>query len=158
MKDIKKPYGCFNIDRFRGFLALKATYVLIIYLSKDSELTVGALGEVKFKKGYYAYVGSALGGLKKRLKRHLSSNKQIRWHIDYFLSVTAIIGFVAWLSPKRLEYPIAKNLSKRLKPIQGFGSSDSRCKSHLFFSMDKNKLLQAVIKSSKAKNMILFEF
>ena len=62
----------------------KGVYVLIIHLSQERDIVVGKLGELSFKKGYYAYVGSALGGLEGRIKRHFRKEKKAHWHIDYF--------------------------------------------------------------------------
>ncbi len=38
---------------------------------------------VFFEKGYYVYVGSALGTLSRRVHRHELKNKKLHWHIDY---------------------------------------------------------------------------
>jgi hypothetical protein len=49
----------------------KGTYTLILFLKEPVRLKIGALGEVYFHEGYYAYTGSALGsGGFVRVKRH----------------------------------------------------------------------------------------
>ena len=66
---------------------------------KQLKIKIGKLGALNFKKGYYIYVGSAMGrsstSLKNRLLRHLKSNfyskntnnkPKTHWHIDYFLN------------------------------------------------------------------------
>ena len=50
---------------------LKGVYVLIIQLNGDTALSVGALGTLAFKKGLYAYVGSAQTNMEQRIRRHL---------------------------------------------------------------------------------------
>jgi len=64
---------------------VKGVYVLIISLAKDVNVKVGALGKIDFKKGTYAYVGSAQTNLLKRVERHLRKAKRRFWHIDYLL-------------------------------------------------------------------------
>ena len=63
----------------------KGTYVIVLYLDENKSIQIGKLGQFKFKKGYYAYVGSAFGpgGLKSRIKRHIEPKKSYHWHIDY---------------------------------------------------------------------------
>jgi len=54
---------------------MKGTYVLILILPERKKIDVGALGEINFEPGYYAYVGSALGGMEGRIGRHLKRGK-----------------------------------------------------------------------------------
>ena len=63
------------------------TYVLLIELATAATIQVGRLGMLAFAKGYYAYVGSALGGLEQRIDRHLRTEKKLFWHIDYLLNL-----------------------------------------------------------------------
>ena len=39
----------------------KGNYCLIIKMKNDCTIKIGAKGNIDFKKGYYVYVGSALG-------------------------------------------------------------------------------------------------
>jgi hypothetical protein len=66
-------------------LTQPGTYLLILENRKKITLSVGALGEISFPKGYNIYVGSAFGpgGLRGRLRHHISTVKQPRWHVDY---------------------------------------------------------------------------
>ena len=63
----------------------KGNYCLIIKMKNDCTIKIGAKGNIDFKKGYYVYVGSALGTLSNRIKRHLSNDKKKHWHVDYLL-------------------------------------------------------------------------
>jgi len=69
-------------------LPQKGVYTLIIKVAKEIRIRIGSLGLQKFRKGYYAYTGSALGAsatsLKNRVRRHLrKAGKKKRWHIDF---------------------------------------------------------------------------
>lgn len=95
-------------------------------LSHDTEIEVGKLGSILFKKGTYIYVGSAPS--EKRLERHLREDKKLHWHIDYLLekALTTKIYIV-----KGKECEVAQKID--LPCIKGFGCSDCRCDSHLFY-------------------------
>jgi len=116
---------------------MKGTYLLIISLKKDKTIKVGSLDKLNFRKGYYFYVGSALGksmSLENRISRHFRKKKKKRWHIDYLLAdEDAEITRVLTFKGKR-ECIIATKLSKNFVGIKKFGSSDCGCFSHLYFS------------------------
>jgi Uri superfamily endonuclease len=54
---------------------MKGTYVLLIEIKKNCKIKVGRLGEIKFKKGLYAYIGSALNSLEKRIRKNIPKCK-----------------------------------------------------------------------------------
>ena len=118
----------------RGGSTAKGCYVLLIELPTEETVTTGRLGPVDFPRGHYAYVGSALGGLRSRLERHLRSEKKVRWHVDYLLEKARISEIVTCETEERVECVIARALAGRFSSVSGFGSSDCRCRSHLFFS------------------------
>jgi sugar fermentation stimulation protein A len=109
-------------------------YVLIIVVRRDVTVDVGALGEICFEKGLYAYVGSAQKGLKKRIERHLRKIKQRFWHIDYLLGNDAVKVQTVFCreAGRAEECRIAQALGERGVPVKGVGSSDCQCVSHLF--------------------------
>lgn len=114
---------------------MKGAYCLIIELKKDSSIKIGALGNIKFKKGLYCYVGSALNNLEKRIQRHLSKKKKLHWHIDYFLmnKNTSIKKVFYKQSNKKEECKIVKFMLKNsISSITKFGCFDCNCKGHLF--------------------------
>jgi Uri superfamily endonuclease len=113
---------------------LQGIYVLVIRLSKDITVNVGALGQTAFEKGWYAYVGSAQNSLEQRVKRHLRNEKRSFWHIDYLIGSdnAKIIKVLYKEGGKKEECRIAGEISERGKAISGFGCSDCRCRSHLF--------------------------
>ncbi|HID19540.1 MAG TPA: GIY-YIG nuclease family protein [Methanophagales archaeon] len=127
---------------------MKGTYVLIIENHADREVAIGKIGSIELKKGFYAYVGSALSGLEQRVGRHLRmKGKKLHWHIDYFLATTGVevreVVFAETVERKECE--IAANL--HLKSIKNFGCSDCACKSHLFFSTSLTELKEDVYNS-----------
>jgi len=113
---------------------LNGIYVLIIQIDKDINLNIGALGKTAFKKGLYAYVGSAQTNMEQRIKRHFRKEKRKFWHIDYLLDNCAakITKVLFKKAEKTEECKTAKTISKKAEPIHGFGNSDCKCKSHLF--------------------------
>lgn len=112
----------------------KGSYILIIRLPEEKTIAVGRLGAVLFPRGNYAYAGSALGGLKQRLDRHLRAEKKLHWHIDYLLEKADIEEIITCESRERTECTIADALGERFEAVPGFGASDCRCRSHLFHS------------------------
>ena len=118
---------------------MKGSYVLLIELPEEQTIATGSLKAIYFPGGYYAYVGSAMGGFKSRLNRHLKSNKKPHWHIDYLLEKASISEIILCETNDRAECTIAQALSRQFGSIPGFGSSDCKCRSHLFFATDKMK-------------------
>lgn len=119
-------------------------YLLLIELLDAREIEVGRLGRIEFKIGYYVYVGSGRRGLKKRIERHLRKGKRIHWHIDYLLKFSRVIEAIPIETEKSLECKLAGELGKKLQPIRGFGSSDCKCPSHLFYSPSLNRLRDTI--------------
>ncbi len=131
---------------------MKGSYILVVQLQKAIELLIGALGKIKFKQGFYFYIGSAMGNsgsttLINRVKRHLSPSetKKTHWHIDYLLDkkYTSIICVYLIPSLQNLECLIAHEILNRADSfISKFGSSDCHCESHLFYFEDFKELKQ----------------
>jgi Uri superfamily endonuclease len=102
-------------------------------VEKKIMLNVGSLGRIEFKSGLYAYVGSAQSNLEQRIKRHLTKEKRLFWHIDYLLNSDAvrILSVLVKEARKTEECVIADTLGKKGKLVKNFGSSDCHCRSHL---------------------------
>lgn len=118
-----------------------ATYCLIIKLNQNSKIKIGKLGELDFKKGYYVYVGSALNSLDGRIRRHMSKEKKLFWHIDYLLASpnSTVKEVILERSPEKWECNVAVEISKKGLPVNKFGCSDCKCGSHLFYFESKPK-------------------
>ena len=112
----------------------KGVYVLVISVDEDISVDVGALGKVLFRKGLYAYVGSAQNGLERRIERHLRKRKRKFWHIDYLLDDDAVRVLKVFYKKGRKpeECEIARKIGERSALTKGFGCSDCACKSHMF--------------------------
>ena len=109
-------------------------YLLVIRLPSAQTITVGRLGEVRFKRGHYVYCGSAKNGISGRVARHLrTKGKRLHWHIDYLLAQKGVRLVEAWAFPGRrptecdLVSACAGSLHGQVHP-KGFGASDCRAK------------------------------
>ena len=116
----------------------QGTYILILYLKRTKVISVGKLGDCSFPGGYYSYVGSALGpgGLKARLKHHLHSTAIPHWHIDYLRPRTRLVEIWISESEEHLEHlwvTLLYQLNATVRRFKGFGCSDCKCPSHLFY-------------------------
>jgi len=131
-------------DVMKSSSSVKGSYLLIVHLQEAITLEPGTLGKRLFSAGYYAYVGSAMGGLKPRLCRHLSKNKIPRWHIDYLAKRAAITSIIVLESADRAECPIAKALESQFASVAGFGCSDCDCSSHLFFTRREEEMKKGI--------------
>ena len=112
-----------------------STYVLFIHYPETDRVKVGAGGWVEVVAGSYLYVGSAKHHWQKRVGRHLSRHKKMRWHIDYLLAVAGASIIEVWLTEKNEECATAEHLSQLANTkilARGIGSSDCRCFSHFF--------------------------
>jgi Uri superfamily endonuclease len=128
-------------------------YVLIIELPQGRTITIGALGEIPFDAGGYAYVGSALNGLQARIQRHQRNDKRLYWHVDYLLQYARVADVVTLPTDQDIECTVARELARTLRPIPRFGCSDCDCESHLFYGSDIVQLREPVndaISSSSA--------
>jgi Uri superfamily endonuclease len=123
---------------------MKGSYILLIQLREEKVIRIGSLSCHSFFPGYYAYVGSAMGGLKSRLNRHRKKDKKPHWHIDYLLEEAILAGITICETEERAECLIAQALSSQLGSISGFGSSDCRCRSHLFFAASESQIKSAI--------------
>lgn len=109
-------------------------YAILLYLPQQTSLEVGRLGRQSFPGGYYLYLGSALGGLKARIARHLRPHKPLRWHIDYLAAVAPIVEVWWQAGTDKLECQwaaLARGAPGTGIWVQRFGCSDCRCPSHL---------------------------
>lgn len=136
-------------------------YTIILRLEKGERICIGSLGAIDFASGYYAYTGSARGpGGCKRVDRHVEivqgNRSTRRWHIDYLLARTGLVEVFITRTSSDLECSIAKVIGEHLEPIEGFGCSDCRCISHLYYGQDLESTRVAVsLAHSRAAMMTL---
>ena len=126
----------------------KGHYIVICGLDASMNIRIGRLGTIRFSPGYYAYAGSALGGLKARIRRHLNPPaEKIRWHIDYLSAQARPVGAVWGESDSGRECVLADFLKKSFDRVPGFGASDCKCESHLFHALNARLLFDAAAKA-----------
>ncbi|RLG17650.1 GIY-YIG nuclease family protein [Nanoarchaeota archaeon] len=113
---------------------MRGIYVLLIEVKKDLRIRIGKLGTIDFRKGTYAYVGSAQNSLEKRVERHLKRRKRRFWHIDHLLSNPHVKVLKVFWKEERREWEclLARKLGEKYEAVRGFGCSDCKCTSHLF--------------------------
>jgi Uri superfamily endonuclease len=133
---------------------MRGIYVLLIEVGKPCDIQVGKRRNYHFDEGYYAYVGSALGSLEKRVARHLDTRKKLYWHIDYLLNMAVVRGVIYAETNQKKECLMAQALSKTLVSKSGFGCSDCNCPSHLFSHRNLVRLRETVLNSFNLLNLI----
>jgi Uri superfamily endonuclease len=124
------------------------TYTLVVELADAVVIRVGALGDVGFAAGWYAYTGSALGpGGFARVDRHrelAAGEREVRhWHVDYLLGQPmAAIRAVVRTPNADIECAVSRAIDGERVP--SFGASDCDCDSHLAFQSTREALVRSV--------------
>ncbi|MDR1587373.1 MAG: DNA/RNA nuclease SfsA [Treponema sp.] len=125
------------VDLSHGGLAEsnRGNYLAALEIPKEAHIKTGGLGELSFAPGWYVYAGSAQKNLSQRMARHLRKTRKAKhWHIDYLTPAAKTIKALPILSYRNLECDLARSLGALGgKAIPGFGSSDCRCASHLYY-------------------------
>ncbi len=124
-----------DVATLRTHCRNKGSYLLVLENPAETTTNIGKLGTIKFQKGWYVYVGSALNSLDSRLKRHQRKRKKHFWHIDYIAST---IMKTKKVYPIRRSERIESQLAQAVEQlsdgaIKGFGTSDAPDGSHLFY-------------------------
>ena len=111
----------------------RGSYILILRIGKQEKIEIGKLGWMKFREGFYLYVGSARKNLTQRMGRHGRLTKNLFWHVDYLRAKGEFHAVLPIRTADDLECEIAQSLKKIADwEVPGFGSSDCGCPSHLF--------------------------
>lgn len=107
------------------------TYQIIFDLPRPTQISVGRLGSFAFPAGRYCYTGSARRAFEARIRRHLSADKRLRWHIDYVLTAPGV-RIVEVRRSTQPECELNRQTAGEIV-VAGFGASDCRaaCASHL---------------------------
>ena len=115
-------------------------YLFALELGHGRPVNVGSLGSVRFKKGWYVYVGSAKRCLSRRLARHMNNSRRkvLRWHIDFLRNGARAVRAFPILTRLDLECRLARDVGAiAAEMVPHFGCSDCSCPSHLFrFEVD----------------------
>ena len=123
------------------------TYVLLFRLDSELSLPTGSLGLTVYPSGWYAYVGSAMGGLAGRIRHHLRPHQRPHWHIDYLLPHGAAAMVIVGPATRRLECLVAGALARRFQVLRRFGSSDCRCPGHLFHDDEARPIVTTALEA-----------
>lgn len=119
--------------------AKPGTYVMVLRSRSSSCVEVGRWGLLDIHPGYYLYVGSAFGpgGVRSRVLRHCRESKAKHWHIDYLRELATPVTIWYSHATVHLEHNWAEALNgiKDIMPITGFGCTDCKCATHLFFTL-----------------------
>ena len=118
-------------------------YVLILKLPRSDTVDIGALGDTQLVAASYAYVGSAMGGLSRRVRRYARPVSRPRWHVDYLLPYARCVTLLTPESTERIECRIASALAASISSVPSFGCSDCTCASHLFFAPTPEAMIAA---------------
>ncbi len=111
----------------------RGSYILLLKLPKEASLEVGKLGEIRFRKGYYLYFGSARKNLSRRIERHRRMRKRLFWHVDFLRSIAEFHLALPIRTQDALECEIARTIKDICDwEVPHFGSSDCSCPSHLY--------------------------
>ena len=144
--------------------AAPGTYLLVLRADAPARVSVGSLGELEVRPGYYLYAGSALGpgGLRGRVSRHIAGQGGLRWHIDFLRRAAQPVETWCAAGPQRREHEWAMSLGAAAEcriALARFGASDCRCPAHLFFlpqRPDPAWLLARLIQSSSIGEIQIF--
>jgi Uri superfamily endonuclease len=124
--------------KFSAIPAVQGTYALVLTNKRTGTIRVGRVSTMALQPGFYLYVGSAFGpgGLSARIKHHRQVAARPHWHIDYLRAACDLIE--VWYTTKAAgrEHAWARVLAElpgAVVPLPGFGSSDCRCRTHLFW-------------------------
>ena len=113
------------------------TYALLLASSDSRSLSIGRLGRLAVRPGWYVYVGSAFGpgGVRARLAHHRRLAARPHWHIDYLRLHAALQCVWYTYDAGRREHEwssVLLQLPDAEVALSGFGASDCSCASHLF--------------------------
>ncbi|MDI6760661.1 MAG: GIY-YIG nuclease family protein [Candidatus Brocadiaceae bacterium] len=146
--------------------------------TKGFKIEVGKLGRASFPKGFYVYAGSAQKNLSQRLARHFRNAKSRgtlqraptnktpgsarwewpsppHWHIDYLLPHAKILSIHVFKASKewecRLSQKIAGLEGARII-MKGFGASDCKCPSHLYYFSLRPRISRGVLQYAPTRS------
>lgn len=130
------------------------SYILLFNLPAPRQIVVGRFGELNFPAGSYLYCGSARGpgGIRARVRHHVTSQTRPHWHIDFFKRAARLnlVGYK--IGTDRFECIWAQSLEKSSNQeiiAPGFGSSDCSCRTHFFYLTGKAGDLPALLPQNK---------
>ena len=117
--------------------SLPGSYALILCAFVHGSVRIGRIGYLTVIPGFYVYVGSAFGsgGVCARIAHHARITRRPHWHIDYLRRSTTLEESWYTNDPCSREHQwtdVFRHSPGASEPLDGFGSSDCRCRCHLF--------------------------
>jgi Uri superfamily endonuclease len=122
---------------------MKGAYIFVLTLDSFVELQLSRT-RWELNPGTYAYIGSGMGSLEKRVERHFSVNKRVRWHIDYLTCYGKPLFAILIPSKEKIEEKISLAFQSYFRCVEGFGASDLKVKSNLYIIDDFQKFSEVV--------------
>ncbi|MBT4286723.1 MAG: GIY-YIG nuclease family protein [Deltaproteobacteria bacterium] len=118
------------------------SYVLLLNCAVNEPVLIGKHKTLDLIPGYYTYCGSAFGsgGIVARVQRHLKLKKKKHWHIDYLRDKCTIEEIWVSYFKENLEHLWAQDFLHHKKstiPLNKFGSTDCKCRTHFFHFTSK---------------------
>ena len=132
----------------------KGSYILFLQVNSEVEFKTKAKSW-KLKPGIYVYIGSGMGGLTSRVKRHLKVDKKRHWHIDFLLPHVKVLGALLLPSNKREEDFWSMFIGEySIEAVEGFGSSDRNTVANLYRLKDEDmgELLANILRKRREIN------
>jgi Uri superfamily endonuclease len=84
-----------------------------------------------------------MNSLESRIRRHLSDEKKLHWHIDYLLEKSEITD-VIYNENKKVECELSQYIAQKTDGVKDFGCSDCECESHLYYFKNRNEAIECV--------------
>ena len=119
---------------------LQIGYILFLECPNEVVMHVKSLGEIRFRKNMYVYVGSAnLRNPIARVLRHFSKCKKKHWHIDYLTEkCDPFLALLCFGCSEDHLYEMLESFNNVKPAVLGFGSTDKAPhKTHLFEVMHR---------------------
>lgn len=111
----------------------RGSYLVVLELEAEARIATGALGELRYRPGFYVYAGSAMTNLTKRLARHRRRRKRHHWHLDHLRARAEVVDTLAVRASDRLECQLAAAVRAQADwTVARFGATDCGCGGHLF--------------------------
>jgi Uri superfamily endonuclease len=110
----------------------------LIFRNRECTISVGSLNRLAFQRGWHIYVGSAQGpGGLSRVNRHIRlaalRDRRPHWHVDYLLVHQDFRLAYTLCAPCTGDFECRLAEAIGTGAVPGFGCSDCRCNSHLFY-------------------------
>lgn len=117
---------------------MKKGIYCLLFRNRECAISVGSLNRLAFQRGWHIYVGSAQGpGGLSRVNRHIRlaalGDRRPHWHVDHLLIHPDFRLAYSICAPCAGDFECQLADAIGTGAVPGFGCSDCRCESHLFY-------------------------